>query len=1668
MNKLASTIRNRLDTLAEEYDWRLREMEGFVELPDQVRLDVARDGLNRIANCLEAGDDTEFIHFIQTRADEWATQDLELESLLQALTAFEETLQPLITTVEAATFLWRTLSQARTIVSRIATERVRASEERVKHSQNTLQTLLDSMSFGVVIIGKDKKVRRANNAALASMGYESEEQIVGMACHRTLCPTEAGKCPILDLGKELDRSERILVTKDRKHIPILKSVVPVTLDGEDVLLEAFVDITERKQAEEDLRESEARYRDLFENANDLIQSVAPNSSFLYVNRTWQETLGYSEEEISNLTVLDIIHPDSRAHCMEIFQSVMAGESIDRVEAIFVARDGRTIAVEGSVNCYFKDGVPVATRGIFRDITERKQAEEALLRLERAVEQSIDGIAVADMDGNIQFVNPAWAQMHGYSAEELLGRPLSIFHTEGQLQEDVIPFNERVMEIGFHWGEVGHVRKDGTTFPTWMTTTLLKDEKGNPFGLVGTARDITERKQLEREREDLSERRAEQVRTSTEVAQEIAIAPALDELFRRVVTLIKERFGYYHAQIFRYEPAVNAVVLVTGYGEAGEKMLAEGHRLEMGRGIVGAAATTGQPVLATDVTLDADWMPHPHLPETKCELAVPIILRQAQDGELRAQVLGILDVQSDSAGVLTQEDQLLLEGLCGQIAIAIESTRLRQEMEENLRELERLYRAMSREAWETFQRKVGPTGYLFDRTDVMTADDFWVPEIGLAMERQALVPPTRDGQPMAVMPLSVRGEIIGALGVQDDPQYPLSQDDLALVESVSEQVALALESARLFEQTQAALAQTEALYKGSDRVVRATALDDVLQALIHSTTLGRLDRVSIALFNRPWEDEMPEEAMIAATWERSGEESRTPVGTRYLLEQFPAIEAVTRAEPAIFRDITTDDRVYETLRALLLDRLGMRSLVLWPLVVGGQWIGFLNGQAATALEIDEDEIRQITSLTDQAVTVIQNIRLFEETQRRAVQLETAAQVSRAATSMLDTGQLLDETVNLIRDRFDLYHVGIFLLDKAGEYAVLQAGTGEAGQEMLKQNHKLKVGGTSMIGWCTAHSKARIALDVGKEAVRFDNPLLPGTRSEMALPLTSRGRVIGAMTIQSDQPAAFSEEDIAALQTMADQLANAIENTQLFQETKANLEEITLLHRRYLQETWGKFMQEETSQERAGYMYNQGTVSPASTAWRPEIGLAVQRGDTIALSDMAHALQGTVEEVGAILQASPAQSALAVPLKVRGQVIGALDFYETEQVRDWSVEDIAIVEAVANQVALAIENARAYEELQKKADQLKEIDRLKTQFLANMSHELRTPLNSIIGFSRVILKGIDGPITKQQRVDLTSIYNNGQHLLGMINDILDISKIEAGRMELLFEPVDMQQITSGVMSTAIALVKDRPIELKQEVAPDLPTIRADGTRVRQVVLNLLSNATKFTEEGHVILRAWADEEQITVSVEDTGIGIASEHQGLIFEEFRQVDGSTTRRTGGTGLGLAISRHFVEMHGGRIWVESEPGVGSTFTFTLPITGPAPVVHSELSDLTIDPSRKLILAVEDDEGAIAIYKRYLEKQGYQVVGLNQGEQAVRWALELSPRAIILDVLLPDKNGWAVLEELKSSREAHQIPVIICTILDDGEARGLSLGAADYLVKPILEEDLLQALHRLEERQWV
>jgi signal transduction histidine kinase len=248
----------------------------------------------------------------------------------------------------------------------------------------------------------------------------------------------------------------------------------------------------------------------------------------------------------------------------------------------------------------------------------------------------------------------------------------------------------------------------------------------------------------------------------------------------------------------------------------------------------------------------------------------------------------------------------------------------------------------------------------------------------------------------------------------------------------------------------------------------------------------------------------------------------------------------------------------------------------------------------------------------------------------------------------------------------------------------------------------------------------------------------------------------------------------------------------------------------------------------------------------------------------------------------------------------------------------------------ELVRINRRLREANQKIREADRLKSEFVATISHELRTPLNTIIGFAKFMLNGSAGPLNDMQRTDLTAIYSSGQHLLGLVNDILDLSKIEAGKVTLNKEQLDFHEIAAGIMSSAIALVADKSIELKEEISPHLPPICADRKRVRQIILNLVSNAAKFTEQGHIVLRVKPITENgkpyILCAVEDTGIGLRQEDIPTIFEAFRQLDSSSARRAQGTGLGLPISRRLAELHGGRMWVESELGVGSTFYFTLP----------------------------------------------------------------------------------------------------------------------------------------------
>lgn len=798
---------------------------------------------------------------------------------------------------------------------------------------------------------------------------------------------------------------------------------------------------------------------------------------------------------------------------------------------------------------------------------------------------------------------------------------------------------------------------------------------------------------------------------------------------------------------------------------------------------------------------------------------------------------------------------------------------------------------------------------------------------------------RELQPEAVVLLDL---------LEADTQRSWTHDELLLVEQVAGQLTLTLENARLFEQNQAALNETETLYKAGAQINASSTFDDIFSVLRQHTVLGKANKlVSLLLFDRPMTD------TITSVW-------LTPIAhwtslppenfqSQYLVQQFPAVRYLSPSEIVAFEDIENDGRLNDSVRRVFLGNFESKSVITAPLFVGGKWIGFILAGFGDLQHFDQGQNKRLLALTGQAAVAVQNILSLDESRRRANQLQTAAEIARDTTGSLTLDELLARFVNLLCERFSFYHASIFLVDESGENAYVRESTGAAGAEMKRRGHKLAVGSRSVIGQTTYKRTPVILNDLSQkesqEIHRF-NPLLLHTRAELGIPLKIGDRLIGALDVQSTQPNVFSDEYVSILQTLADQ------------------------------------------------------------------------------------------------------------------------------------------------IAIAVENAQSYELVNQAMEETQKADRLKSQFLANMSHELRTPLNSIIGFSRVILKGIDGPITDLQKQDLSSIYNSGQHLLGLINDVLDLSKIEAGKMELsLEENVNLVDIIKGVMSTTVGLVKDKSIQLIQEIDEPLPLLQVDPTKIRQVLLNLLSNAAKFTEKGSITVQARAQVNsqglpEVYVAVVDTGPGIARENQGKLFKAFSQVDGSLTRKTGGSGLGLSICQHLIQMHAGQIGLESEPDKGSTFYFILPVeTGattpitapilshPTGIKPTAIADVMQDEPRQqaILLAIEPDTQITELYRRFLAQLQIKVISFSDLNQAADLARKIKPELITLDVGMQTApgasqnplDGWKLLHTLKTDPQTRHIPVVICSMLDE-EEKARRLGADGYLLKPILADDLVKIVQEL------
>ena len=951
-----------------------------------------------------------------------------------------------------------------------------------------------------------------------------------------------------------------------------------------------------------------------------------------------------------------------------------------------------------------------------------------------------------------------------------------------------------------------------------------------------------------------------------------------------------------------------------------------------------------------------------------------------------------------------------------------------------------------------------------------------------------------GKAAAFIPLEVSGRWIGFLNLLYSEPVHFDQATHQRIRALVTQAGIAVETLRALDTIRQRSEETEALYRATAAFNTATTYQDVLQAL-HDHIGEHVHTVILSMFNRPWDDEHTPEWVYPLGYHTSSDIPpdllETLASQRYPIESFPTIQHIR--EGLFIPDTSKRAEWNEATRVLYADQLRARAIAFVPLHLGGRWIGFLNVLYDQPMTFTPRERQFVQTLTSQAGVAIENLRSLETIQKRSKETETLYQLA----ARLNETSSYQDIVNALHDLTPLgegasnISLNVFSKpwqdpDDIPQWVSVMARWSKLPSDALLPRYPLAQFPAARL---LSPSEPLVIADVANDP-RLDEQTRAlyaqqfRAASTVFYPLVAAGQWLGYVNAIYGQQREFAEDELRLISAAVSQAAVAYQNLHRYETTQKYAQDletaaltaseiaaasqdmeallshsVELIRERFgfyhasvfLIDESGSYAVVRASTGKAGEEMLQRHHRLA-IGHRSTVGQAAARREPVILNNV---LQSDIHRPNPLLPDTRAEA--AIPLIAGERLIGVLDVQATE-INAFTEDSVRMLQLLATQLAVAIENAQAYELERQALEEMRRADELKSQFLANMSHELRTPLNSIIGFSRVILKGIDGPITDLQQQDLTAIYNAGQHLLGLINDILDLSKIEAGKMELAFEEVDIGDLVNSVMSTAVGLVKDKPVELVKEIQPDLPIIHADPIRVRQVLLNLVSNAAKFTENGYIKVFARLQKgphglEEVLIGVEDTGPGISKEDQEKLFKPFSQVDASLTRKTGGTGLGLSISRNLVEMHGGRIWVESEVGKGSTFYFTLPL------IQAGTSD---EESERIILAIDDDTNVIHLYQRYLTPEGYRVVPLTDPNMAVARARELKPVAILLDIMMPGRDGWQVLQDLKTHEATKHIPVIIASIVDERE-KGFSLGAAEYLVKPILEEDLKRALKTLD-----
>jgi GAF domain-containing protein len=813
-----------------------------------------------------------------------------------------------------------------------------------------------------------------------------------------------------------------------------------------------------------------------------------------------------------------------------------------------------------------------------------------------------------------------------------------------------------------------------------------------------------------------------------------------------------------------------------------------------------------------------------------------------------------------------------------------------------------------------------------------------------------------------VPLIREGRALGSILILRTDVRPFERKHIELLSTFANQAAIAIENVRLFE------AEQQRSQELNESLQQQTATADVLKVISRSTfdltmvldtlvnsaaRLCRAEKANIALLRDDIVDYVAQVG-FAPDFLQYMQSLRLKLQRGSISGR-----AVLEGKIIHVPDVLADPDF------VLLDAQkvgGFRTALGVPMMREGIPIGTMFLSRATVEPFTEQQIELVTTFADQAVIAIENKRLLDELRESLQQQTATADVLKVISrSTFNLQPVLDTLVESATRLCEAQDAVIFVPDGGVFRAAARFGFTPEHQKLIESN-PVRIDRGTVSGRAAIEGRVVHVADVlnDPEFVRHDAQRTGGFRAALGVPLLRNGKVIGVIFLSRAKPQPFGEKQIELVATFADQAVIAIENVRLFDEVQTRTRELsqsveelralgevsqainsTLDVETVLTTIVVKAVQLSGTEAGAIYTFDQSRreFRLRATHGMDEAMIAAIRDRGIRVGETAIGkavaertpvqIADTLKDPSLVLdiiRQAGFRALLAVPLLRSDQIIGAL-IVRRKEPGDFPEHTVKLLQTFADQSVLTIQNARLFREIEDKGRQLEEASQHKSQFLANMSHELRTPLNAILGYTELMADGAYGEPSEKMLSILKRLEANGRHLLGLINDVLDLSKIEAGQLELDLSDYSVQDIAQTVRSTLEPLAADKKLAFKVEMPSELPPGRGDGRRLTQVLINLVGNAIKFTDTGEVAIKAEASNGSFHVSVRDTGPGISAADQAKLFQEFQQADNAITKKKGGTGLGLAISKRIIEMHGGKIWVESQPGRGSTFAFTLPV---------------------------------------------------------------------------------------------------------------------------------------------